>query len=60
MLKKGEYVTFKNFEWKIKSTFMIYADFESTLVPEDNGMQNQRVLKLTNIKNMLLVVMAIN
>ena len=39
---------------------MIYADFESTLVPEDNGMQNQRVLKLTNIKNMLLVVMDIN
>ena len=60
MLKKGEYVKFKNFEWKIKSKFMIYADFESTLVPEDNGMQNQRVLKLTNIKNMLLVVMAIN
>ena len=60
MLKKGEYVKFKNFEWKIKSTFMIYADFESTLVPEDNGMQNQRVLKLTNIKNMLLVVMDIN
>ena len=50
MLKKGEYVKFKNFEWKIKSKFMIYADFESTLVPEDNGMQNQRVLKLTNIK----------
>ena len=44
----------------LKSTFMIYADFESTLVPEDNGMQNQRVLKLTNIKNMLLVVMDIN
>ena len=60
MLKKGKYVKFKNFEWKIKSKFMIYADFESTLVPEDNGMQNQRVLKLTNIKNMLLVVMAIN
>ena len=25
---------------KIKSPFMIYADFESILVPEDNGKQN--------------------
>ena len=25
---------------KIKSPFMIYADFESILVPEDNGNQN--------------------
>ena len=40
MLKKGEYVKFKNFERKIKLPFMIYADFESILVPEDNGKQN--------------------
>ena len=40
MPKKGEYITFKNFERKIKSIFMIYADFESILVPEDNGKQN--------------------
>ena len=40
MLKKGEYIKFKNFERKIKSPFMIYADFESILVPEDNGKQN--------------------
>ena len=39
MLKKGEYVKFKNFEGKIKSPFMIYADFYSVLVPEDNGKQ---------------------
>ena len=38
--KKGEYIKFKNFERKIKSTFMIYADFESILLPEDNGKQN--------------------
>ena len=38
--KKGEYVRFKNYEWKIKSPFMIYADFESILVPENNGKQN--------------------
>ena len=34
--KKGEYVKFKNYERKIKSSFMIYADFERILVPEDN------------------------
>ena len=42
MPKKGKYVTFKYFERKMKSPFlfMIYADFESILVPEDNGKQN--------------------
>ena len=40
MLKEGEYIKFKNFERKIKSPFMIYADFESNLVTEDNGKQN--------------------
>ena len=38
--KKGEYVKFKNFEGKIKSSFMIYADFENILVPGDNPKQN--------------------
>ena len=33
MPNQGEYVKFKNFERKIKSPFMIYADFESILVP---------------------------
>ena len=37
---KGKYVKFKNFERKIKPPFMIYADFESILVTEDNGKQN--------------------
>ena len=40
MPKKGEYIKFKNFERKIKLPFMIYADFESILVPEDNGKKN--------------------
>ena len=40
MLKKGEYVKFKNYERKIKSPFKIYADFESISVPADNGNQN--------------------
>ena len=40
MPKKGEYVRFKNYERKIKSLFMIYADFESILVPENNKRRN--------------------
>ena len=40
MPKKDEFVKFKNFKRKVKSPFMIYADFESFLVPKDNGKQN--------------------
>ena len=40
MPKKSGYVKFKNFERKTQSPFMIYADFESILAPEDNGKQN--------------------
>ena len=37
MPKKGDYVKFKNYERKIQSPFIFYADFESLLVPQDNG-----------------------
>ena len=40
MSKKDEYLKFKYFEKKVKSPFMIYAYFESILVPKDNGKQN--------------------
>ena len=40
MTNKGEYVTFKNYEGKIKSPFMIYADLENIVLPEDSGKQN--------------------
>ena len=40
MAKKGEYITFKNYGRKIKLPFMIFANFESALVPEDNAKQN--------------------
>ena len=40
MPEKDEYVRFKNYETDIKSPFSILANFESILVPEDNGMQN--------------------
>ena len=35
--KKREFVGLKNYDRKTKSQFMIYADFESILVLEDNG-----------------------
>ena len=44
MPNKDEYVKFKNFEKKVKSTFMIYTDFESVLVPEDDGAKNANEL----------------
>ena len=37
--KRGEYVRFKDYERKVKSPFIICTDFESILVPEDNGKQ---------------------
>ena len=55
---KGKYVKFN--ERNIKSPFIIYADFRSILVPEDNGKQNPNEPYITNIKNMLLAVMVIN
>ena len=40
MPKNGEYIKFKNYERKITSPFIIYADFESVLGPENNRKQN--------------------
>ena len=60
MLQKGEYAKFRNYERKIKSPFIIYADFESILVPEDNWRHIQKSLMQTNIKNILLAVIDIN
>ena len=40
MPKKGEYVQFENLERKIKSPYIIYADFESILESGNNGKQN--------------------
>ena len=33
MPKKREYIKFENYEKKIKSSFIIYADFENILLP---------------------------
>ena len=61
MPKEAEYVKFKNFKRKIKPSFLIYANFESILVPEDNGKQNPNDFYTNKYQNMLLlVVMVIN
>ena len=45
---------------KIKSPFIIYADFESILVPEDNGKQNPEDSYTNKYKKHVLAVLAIN
>ena len=60
MPKKAECVKFKNYERKIKPLFMIYVQFESILVSEDNEKQNSESLIRTNIKQILPPVIAIN
>ena len=40
MSRKGEYIKFNNFKRNIKSSFMIFSNFESFLVAEGNGNQN--------------------
>ena len=40
MTTKGETIKLKNYMRNIKSLFMICANFESILVPENNGNQN--------------------
>ena len=57
--KNGEYINFKNFDRKIKSPFMIYANLESILVSEDNGKQNPDESYTTKYQNMVLAVMVI-
>ena len=40
--KRGWTVKFKNYTRKIKTPFMIYNNFESILIPKNNGKQNSR------------------
>ena len=42
MPRKDEFVKLSNYEGKIKSLFIIYADFENILVPEKNWKQNPK------------------
>ena len=43
MPKKDVYVKFRNYVRKTKSPFIIYANLESILVPEDNGNKKPEV-----------------
>ena len=60
MPKKEEYIKFIKFERKIKSPFIIYDDFETILVPEDNGKQNPNEFFINKYQYMLLVVIVIS
>ena len=40
MTKLGKYTRFKNYAKKLKSSFIIYKDFESVLVLAVDGKQN--------------------
>ena len=51
MPKNGKTVRFKNYEWKIKSSFTIYADFKSILLPENNKKQNPDVSYTNKYQN---------
>ena len=44
MPKEGEHIKFRNYERQIKSSFIIYVDSESILVPEGNKKQNPEEL----------------
>ena len=45
---------------KIKSPFIIHADFESILMPEDNGKQNPEESYTNKYQKHVLALMAIN
>ena len=60
MAKKGENVKFKNYTRKKELQFMIYADFESILIPEIMESKIQMGFIRINIKFILVVVMVAN
>ena len=60
MHKKGEFIKFKNYDRKIKSSFIVYVDFESILVPGLMKSKIQKSFIQANIKYILLAVMDIN
>ena len=51
MAKKGKAVKFKYYTRKIKSPFMTYADFETVLIPGNNGKQNPGESYLNKYQN---------
>ena len=60
MSKIGEIVKSKNYTRKINSPFLIYDDFESVLVPENNGKQISDECYMNKYQNYVAVVLIIN
>ena len=60
MPEKDEYAKFKNYERKTESLFMIYADFESTLVPEYNEKENPKESYTNKHQKHIVAAMAIH
>ena len=60
MPSNGEHVRFKNYDRKIKSPIMIYASMKVYYCVKILKNKIHTCLIRTNIKNMLLVVTAIN
>ena len=58
--KKVETVKFKNYTKKLKLSFMIYANFVSFLITENNGRLVKMSLIPINIKIMLVLLMVTN
>ena len=48
------------YERKINYPFIIYADFESILVPKDNGKQNPKESCTKKYQKHIVCVMALN
>ena len=57
-MPKNEYVRFKNYERK-KSPFMICADIESILVPEDNEKQKTNESYTNKYQKLLLLLVTV-
>ena len=57
--KKSEHAKFKNLERKIKSTLIVYVDFESILVPEYNGKQNPNKSNTNKYKKLAVMLVAL-
>ena len=60
MPKRGEYVKFKNYERNTNSPLTSYEDFESILVPTNNGKQNSKESYTDKYEKHIAAVMVIN
>ena len=57
MPKKGGYGKFKTYKRKLKSSFIISADFESILAPEDNRKKKSRRVSYKQISKIYCLLL---